>query len=63
MPNIRRKTPTSIGLVVTCPKCGEPVEIIITKKEIKQIYKAFKYPISKAQLITEKRLFEGKCRA
>jgi len=42
--------PQSVGLIVTCPHCKETVEILVTKRQIRQIYKTFKLPIRQAQL-------------
>jgi hypothetical protein len=32
------------GLVAVCPHCGESVEILITKKQVKELLKAFSMP-------------------
>ncbi len=32
------------GLVAVCPKCGESIEITVTKKQAKALLKAFKMP-------------------
>jgi len=49
--------PNAVGLKTTCPYCGEEVEIIVTKKQIKALAKGFKYPTpSKADLETEKNM-------
>ena len=53
------RKPDSIGLVASCPKCHEPVEIYLTKKEIKEIWRGFKLGIEEAQLQTEHRLKIG----
>jgi len=46
--------PKAIALVGVCPHCGEPIEIVISKKQIKAIYKGFKLPILQAQIQAEK---------
>jgi len=53
------RRPSHVALIVTCPRCGESVEIVITKKQAKAIYKAFKLPIREAQLKGEKAIEEG----
>ena len=39
----RYPKPNMVALIWTCPKCGEPIEIAFTKKEIKAILKGFKH--------------------
>jgi len=34
--------PNVIKLVGVCPHCGEAVEFVLTKKEVKEIWKGFK---------------------
>jgi len=46
--------PKAIALVGVCPHCGEPIEIVISKKQIKAIYKGFKLPVLQAQIQAEK---------
>lgn len=51
----------AVGVKGTCPRCGEEVEIILTKKQVKAIAKAFKYSNpSLAEMNVEK--FLGKDR-
>jgi len=51
-----RPTPTHVALIGTCPRCGESVELIVTKKQAKLIWKTFKLSIKEAQLYGEKGL-------
>ena len=51
-------TPTAVKLVAICPHCGETVEIILTKKEVKEIYKSFKQPIQYAQKKADEQLLK-----
>jgi len=47
--------PNAVGLKATCPHCHEEVELIVTKKQIKAIFKAFKLQNpTLAELETEK---------
>jgi hypothetical protein len=50
------KKPKSVALIGTCPHCGEAVEMIISKAEVKHIFKGFKLPIKQAQLYGEKKI-------
>ena len=34
--------PKSVALIGTCPRCGETVELIVTKKQVKALMKGFK---------------------
>lgn len=52
----RRFKPTGVTVVTTCPHCGESVEIVITKKELKAMLKGFKLPVREAQLYGEKEI-------
>jgi hypothetical protein len=49
-------TPKAINLVGVCPHCGESVEMTITKKQAKIIWKSFKMEMKDAQLSSEKML-------
>jgi hypothetical protein len=49
-------TPKAINLVGTCPHCGESVEMLITKKQAKIIWKGFKMEMNAAQLSSDKML-------
>lgn len=49
MPN-----PKMVSLVGTCPKCGESIELVISKKHAKIIFKSFKVNIQQAQLSADK---------
>jgi hypothetical protein len=51
-----------IALVGTHKQCGEPVRIIITKKEAKILWKAFKLPPEKRNLYVEKKMAKLKHR-
>ena len=51
MPN-----PDAVALIGTCPHCGESVEMIITKRQAKILFKYFKLQIQHAQLFGEKQL-------
>lgn len=42
--------PSHVALVGTCPHCHESVELIVSKKQAKAIFKAFKLNIREAQL-------------
>ena len=51
--------PKAVGIIGTCPKCGEPVEFILTKKEVKALFKAFKLDSkSKAEIYVEKTILK-----
>ena len=51
----------AVGIKGTCPNCGEEVEILITKKQVKAIAKAFKYSDpSLAEMNVEKSLGRDK---
>lgn len=44
----------SVALVGTCPRCGESVEMIVSKRQIKAIMKGFKaHSTSQAEIIAE----------
>lgn len=49
-------TPTHVTLVGTCPRCKEAVELVISKRQAKLVFKAFKMPIKQAQLYSERAL-------
>ena len=52
-----RKMPkvVAVSLVGTCQHCGEAIEIKVTKKQAKAIFKAFKASsVAEANLIIEK---------
>jgi hypothetical protein len=49
-------SPTAVALVGVCPHCGESVEMVITKKQAKLLYKSFKLDIQQAQKVSEKTL-------
>jgi len=34
--------PKSVALKGTCPRCGEEVELVVTKKQVKALMKGFK---------------------
>jgi len=38
----RQQKPKSVALIGTCPRCGESVELIVTKKQVKALMKGFK---------------------
>ena len=38
-----------VKLVAVCPHCGESVEIVMSKKEVKRMMKEFKMGIKEAQ--------------
>lgn len=45
----------SVALIGTCPHCGETVELVVTKKQIKAIMKGFKAgSLSQAEIVAEK---------
>lgn len=45
----------SVALIGTCPRCGESVEMVITKRQIKAIMKGFKTGSpSQAEITAEK---------
>lgn len=49
-----KKKPKSIKLVGTCSHCGEAIELILTKKQVKGIWKGFKASSpSQAEIIAE----------
>lgn len=49
------KRPEGVRLIGTCSHCGEAVELILTKKQIKGIMKGFKASSSsQAELVAEK---------
>lgn len=48
--------PSAVALVTVCPHCGESVEMTITKKQAKLLYKSFKLDIHDAQRVSEKTL-------
>jgi len=48
--------PLYVALIGTCPHCKEPVELVISKRQAKLIFKAFKLPTRQAQLYSEKEL-------
>jgi hypothetical protein len=54
--------PKYINIAAVCPHCGESLEIVLTKKEVKTMFKNFKKPIPVAQkgvdTFLEKRLNE-----
>jgi len=51
--------PKAVGIVGTCPHCGESVEFILTKKEVKALFKAFKMSNkSKAEIYVEKAILK-----
>jgi len=53
--------PKSVALIGTCPHCGESVEVIVTKKQLKTIMKGFKTSNpSEAEMLTEKLLGRDK---
>ena len=33
----------AVGIKGTCPRCGEEVEVLLSKKQVKALYKAFKF--------------------
>ena len=42
--------PQSVALVGVCPRCGESIELLISKKQAKLIVRGFKMDIHQAQL-------------
>lgn len=34
--------PKTVALIGTCPRCGESVQLVVSKKQIKAIMKGFK---------------------
>ena len=53
--------PKSVALIGTCPRCGESVELIVSKKQIKAIMKGFKASSpQQAERISEKFLGRDK---
>ena len=51
--------PKAVGIIGNCPRCGEAVEFILTKKEVKMLMKAFKMPKSKAEIYCEKTILRS----
>jgi len=49
-------TPTHVGMIGNCPHCGESIRVILSKKDVKIIYKSFKLPRIAANLNTEVKL-------
>jgi len=45
----------AVKLVGNYPHCGEPIEVVFTKKEIKEIYKGFKLPPLQATILSEEK--------
>lgn len=44
----------SVALIGTCPRCGESVEMIVSKRQIKALMKGFKAgSTSQAEIIAE----------
>ena len=52
------KRPKAVKLVTTCPNCGEAVEIIITKKQLKAMWRDIKLPIGQANLRAEEIIYQ-----
>ena len=52
-----KRRPKAVKLVTTCPNCGEAVEIIITKKQLKALWKDIKLPIGQASVQAEKIIY------
>ena len=51
----------AVGIKATCSRCGEEVEITLSKKQVKALYKAFKYSDpSLAEISVEKSLGRDK---
>lgn len=49
------RKPKSVSLAGTCPKCGESVEMVISKKQIKALMKGFKAGSKgEAEILAEK---------
>jgi len=48
--------PDHVKLIGVCPRCGESIELVMSKREIKMLYKGFKRPVLEAQLQVEKEL-------
>jgi len=48
--------PAYVALVGVCPHCHESVEMMISKKQAKLIFKSFKLNIKDAQLFSDKAL-------
>lgn len=46
--------PKTVSLIGTCPRCGESVELVVSKKQIKAIMKGFKTGSpSEAEIVAE----------
>jgi len=55
------KQPKAVGLKGTCPRCGEEVELIVTKRQLKALLKGMKANNpSEAEKITERILGRDK---
>lgn len=51
----------AIGLKTTCPRCGEEVELVVTKRQLKALLKGMKASSeAQAELIVEKTLGRDK---
>lgn len=51
----------AVGVKGNCPRCGEEVEVLLSKRQVKAIFKAFKYSDpSLAELDVEKSLGRDK---
>jgi len=49
--------PNLFVFFVKCPRCGAVVKVFVSKKQFKALYKAFKLPISQAQVEADKHKF------
>lgn len=49
------RRPKTVGLTGTCPHCGESVQIVVSKRQIKAIMKGFKAGSeAQAEMVAEK---------
>jgi hypothetical protein len=48
--------PKAAALIGVCPHCHESVEMVITKKQAKLLWKSFKQDIQQAQLTSNRAL-------
>lgn len=47
--------PKAVSLVCVCPHCHESVELVLTKKDLKELLRDFKLPTYQAQIRSERR--------
>jgi len=53
---LSRRRIKAVKLVTVCSNCGEAVEIIMTKKQLKELLKEIKLPVEQASLRAEERI-------